>query len=929
MNKDINYPCVDNREEPCKVYPFKGINYTADEINRLLAAIDRKADISMIRDGRSAYEVAVANGYKGTEEQWLASLRGPRGEAFEYEDLTPAQIEILQSPATEAGKEVKKETSDALDSLNKDKDDALKELDTRMDEAEVKTDNAIKATEDAAAQALANSQKQWYPNVDGEGNLSWSRSSSTTPPAGTNIRGPQGNSGVSGDTSKIEVVNDLNGGESTPDKIKVLSAEQGKVLNAKFSELCTEVGLFNLVQGTISSTDGSLLHNENAVRFAYAVKGPLYISLQNGYKLDRVGIYNLDGDWMESEYFVTEPITEREYNDQLLYIAVIKKIDDTTILPSNDIIRELRGNFAQNIYSLQKRNTVLEVRQTDGDNSIEKITLVLPFDTDIFRKEESLNWENGYYTIDGTIFANDNWTAAKIRKQGDYDIVKLKNIDIPSGHNGKTIVIFFMEDGSYRAIINDEGVENFTGTFFIPSGTLDIGFSSRKTDNSNVEVYWGKIDDKSKIIITDDNIKDGSLSVVKFKDYKEGLSTVKDITLKTENIANPQDWVLDKYNNGDIANTDTNYQYIEIDVSGYPIGTIFKVLKQDSTTMSMRFAGFFTDEKVKDGDFQQNVTTIQKTSENSVYLVCSIYKNGISDSTHVGIFTTDINSYVEYKEFNVAVAKWDDEPNNEKALARLIDVKKKFSSIEKSNILNGKKWAVCGDSFSHGDFTGLEGGYTIEDGIYKGKNKVYGYLIGNRNNMEIQHMALGGRTLATLADLSFTNAFTYTDNPVSNSNYTQIDADADYATFYFGINDSHHRQGSTGSDGEDQTGIIEIGTIDDVDNTTFYGAWNVMLKWLLENRPFTKLGIIVSNGCETIEYRNATIDIAKKWGIPYIDLNGDERTPMMLRAMNEEVTTESKNARLLSQRVSESNAHPNVQAHEYESTFIENFLRSL
>lgn len=55
-----------------------------------------------------------------------------------------------------------------------------------------------------------------------------------------------------------------------------------------------------------------------------------------------------------------------------------------------------------------------------------------------------------------------------------------------------------------------------------------------------------------------------------------------------------------------------------------------------------------------------------------------------------------------------------------------------------NNILYGKKWAVIGDSFSHGDFTGLEGGFTIESGIYKGKNKVYGYLIGNRNNMVIQ-----------------------------------------------------------------------------------------------------------------------------------------------------------------------------------------------
>lgn len=41
---------------------------------------------------------------------------------------------------------------------------------------------------------------------------------------------------MSGDVSNIEVVNDLNGGESTAEKIKVLSAEQGKVLDGKISE---------------------------------------------------------------------------------------------------------------------------------------------------------------------------------------------------------------------------------------------------------------------------------------------------------------------------------------------------------------------------------------------------------------------------------------------------------------------------------------------------------------------------------------------------------------------------------------------------------------------------------------------------------------------------------------------------------------------
>lgn len=31
-------------------------------------------------DGRSAYQIAVQNGFEGTEQEWLASLKGPKGD---------------------------------------------------------------------------------------------------------------------------------------------------------------------------------------------------------------------------------------------------------------------------------------------------------------------------------------------------------------------------------------------------------------------------------------------------------------------------------------------------------------------------------------------------------------------------------------------------------------------------------------------------------------------------------------------------------------------------------------------------------------------------------------------------------------------------------------------------------------------------------
>jgi hypothetical protein len=45
------------------------------------------------KDGISAYEVAVKNGFEGTETEWLASLKG---DPFEYEDFTEEQLNSLK-----------------------------------------------------------------------------------------------------------------------------------------------------------------------------------------------------------------------------------------------------------------------------------------------------------------------------------------------------------------------------------------------------------------------------------------------------------------------------------------------------------------------------------------------------------------------------------------------------------------------------------------------------------------------------------------------------------------------------------------------------------------------------------------------------------------------------------------------------------------
>lgn len=54
-------------------------------------------------DGDSAYQVAVENGFVGTEAEWLESLHGEKGDAFTYDDFTPEQLEELKGEKGDQG----------------------------------------------------------------------------------------------------------------------------------------------------------------------------------------------------------------------------------------------------------------------------------------------------------------------------------------------------------------------------------------------------------------------------------------------------------------------------------------------------------------------------------------------------------------------------------------------------------------------------------------------------------------------------------------------------------------------------------------------------------------------------------------------------------------------------------------------------------
>lgn len=83
--------------------------------NELILKLDKETTIPLIEGlGKSAYAIAVAHGFRGTEQEWLDSLKGlqgpqgepgPKGDPFRYEDFTPEQLEALKGPKGDKGED--------------------------------------------------------------------------------------------------------------------------------------------------------------------------------------------------------------------------------------------------------------------------------------------------------------------------------------------------------------------------------------------------------------------------------------------------------------------------------------------------------------------------------------------------------------------------------------------------------------------------------------------------------------------------------------------------------------------------------------------------------------------------------------------------------------------------------------------------------
>ena len=252
-----------------------------------------------------------------------------------------------------------------------------------------------------------------------------------------------------------------------------------------------------------------------------------------------------------------------------------------------------------------------------------------------------------------------------------------------------------------------------------------------------------------------------------------------------------------------------------------------------------------------------------------------------------------------------------EKPINESINTSSVSSFSNFDTLDKaydySCSLTGKVWYACGDSSTEGDFSSIDAP-RFEEGMYIGQLKVYPFFIGNRTGMSVYNIAKCGGTITEINDQPDRYQFS------KDGNYNFVPKTADIITIWFGANDMWQS--------------VPIGNVDSNDSKTFFGAWNKVLNYYVDNYPNTKLGIICGFWIKK-EYAEAILTIAAKYGIPCLNMYNDPNVPITIGSQRPDVNEDIKIARNNQWAVSETNSHPSSEYHEIESYFIEEWLKLL
>ena len=201
------------KEEPYVIFDKDTNTFYANEgwLIKEMSADSRISAVGGNGGGKSAYEIAVENGFDGTVEAWLDSLKGEKGDKGDDGERGP------QGPKGEDGgvgpQGPKGEDGERGPQGPKGDDGEKGEPGENGQDGE-----------DGADGAAGKSAYQTWLDAGNVGSTADFLASLV------------GNSGYSGDISELEIVNNLKDGGAT----KALSAEQGVLLNNKFATVFFE-----------------------------------------------------------------------------------------------------------------------------------------------------------------------------------------------------------------------------------------------------------------------------------------------------------------------------------------------------------------------------------------------------------------------------------------------------------------------------------------------------------------------------------------------------------------------------------------------------------------------------------------------------------------------------------------------------------------
>lgn len=166
--------------------------------------------------------------------------------------------------------------------------------------------------------------------------------------------------------------------------------------------------------------------------------------------------------------------------------------------------------------------------------------------------------------------------------------------------------------------------------------------------------------------------------------------------------------------------------------------------------------------------------------------------------------------------------------------------------------LYGKSVTFNGDSICSG--VGYAGGY--------------GKIIAEAYNMTYENIAVGGAPIIHGLPSSTGNG---TRHSVS-ATISQMNKDADYAIVEGGVNDANEQR---------PLGTLSDGYDEELDTSTFYGAFEYMCKELVTRFAGKKIGYIAvhkwvqgfDSRYKDKSYYYAAKECCEKWGVPFCDLN--------------------------------------------------------